>query len=115
MNIEIIGHQHQLLRCGIIHIDQLLEFSGKTACAAILIDHHLAPATQWFTHQQQVGAPLAKVFIILTEAAGTRLVWLGGQGCSLWSGGLQFLALFIQADHRIARVIRPLIDFQHSF
>src|SRR6266487_2841139 len=93
-----------------ILIHQLTELLCERMGGAILADSHPAPARQWFTDQQEIGAAFAAILIILANASPTRL-----RQHKLGSLRLQFLAFLVQTHHWILLVIRSLVHRQHIF
>ena len=108
MRVEVVRHQDHLLRLGIGR-HQRLQLLGKVQGCAPLRHAHLTPTRERLHPQEQVAGTAALVLIVFTPG----LAWFQGQG-AMW-GGMEFLALLVQAHHGTLGIVGPLVHCQHVF
>src|ERR1044071_4012676 len=110
MDVQIVCDQNDFVSLRKIFLNQLAKLPSQGMSGAILADGYSTPTRQRFTDQQKIGAAFAFIIVILMAACLTRL-WQ----YKLFSLRLQFLALLVQADHGLVRIIGSLVHRQYIF
>src|SRR6201987_4042108 len=64
MRVQVILHQSNLLRLGVMHVDQLPNTLGIIASGTAFAHLDVTPAPQGFAHQQLVAYSLPLILII---------------------------------------------------
>jgi len=104
MGVQVVHHQHDALRAGIVDIDQLADHMREVDGGALVRHRHMPPPPQRFGEHEQVGDAVAHVLVVLPcrqpRCWGQRRADLADE----------LLARFIEADLREARVVGPLVD-----
>ena len=106
VDVEIVLHKRDLLRLPKVRVGQILEDLGVVDGGMAIGDLDIPPALQRGEHHEQIGG---SVPFILVVAPG----WLSGFRRD-WHArfGDQLLRGLVQADQRILRIVRSLINLQ---
>ena len=74
VGVELIEHQHDPLRRGIVDIDQLLDAVGEVAPGPLDTDPDVAPPAQWFGDHEETDHPRR------SYSGSCRAGWPGAAG-----------------------------------
>src|SRR3954451_5021340 len=107
MRVQVVLHHLDLLGLGEVDFDQLLHAQGIVPPCTSLTHAYMPPAAQRLTHQQLVADAFPLVLVVHTSRR-TPATPLGRSHLPK-----QLLAGFVEADHRIAGVVRQLVGLDH--
>src|SRR5262245_55183409 len=105
VRVQIVLHQADLLRLGVMHVHQLPHAQGIVLARPPRAHPDMPPAAQGLTHQQLVADPLAFVRIVHLNTATppARPSHLAKQ----------LLARLVEADHGVVPIVRQQVGLDH--
>src|SRR5262249_18615538 len=107
MRVEVVLHQLALLGLGEVDVHQLLHAPGVVPSRPPLAHPHVPPTPQRLTHQQLGADALALVLVVHLKATAPP--------ARRSPFPEQLLAGFVEADHRIPRVVGQQVGLDHVF
>ena len=117
MSVQVISHQHYLLRLWVGFVHQVLQKVGKVLSCTLTAHPYPPPSPKRLTRHEQIDHPSPSVLVILSLVCsllfgGTRSWW---ERLSTWGVASQFLALLVYAHHRIISRVGTLVHTKHIF
>src|SRR5262249_42915245 len=109
MGIELVEHQANHLRLGILLIDQPPHLVREVLHRPPVAHRHVPPAGLRLTKHKEIGRALARILIV----RGGHLPGLRRQGLALL--GNQLHAFLVKVDLGTARIVGLGIEVQHVF
>src|SRR5260370_2330777 len=109
MRVQIVHHQHDLFRAGVMHLDQFAHKVCPVDFGAPWPDLEKALPSQRFAGDKDVTAAIGIILIVDTLG----MAWLHGQGLPQFRD--QLFAPFIQTDVWTLLIVGTRVDLQDIF
>lgn len=109
VGVEVVHHQDDLVRVGVVDGQQVVDAVGPVDAGPGRFGVGAAPSAQWLGPDEDRAGPVADVLGVLTGG-------LPRPGRRARPGVCEQLQwLLVHHDHRIGRIVRPGVDSQDVF
>jgi hypothetical protein len=109
VRVQIVAHQPDLERLGVIRVQQLFDAPSPFHLATLRGHPHMPPTTQRLKEHEEIARPFTLVFAVYPpDLPGSGFDRLPNLAYQLFAG-------FVHADLGITWIIGQFVDLQHIF